>query len=178
MGHIRAAFIAVAGILSILVPGVRADSLQLKNGNFLQGKYLGGSERAVQFEVNGKVRLYDTGEILSINFAAASADGGMPSNSADPSAGASTEFNSAARDSSGLRTAHWNQKKPDKAPARPITWLLNPTAGKQDSTAAKPTRGLDLMRPSVVNADPETGVWALPARSVHSLLPRFPMIFD
>jgi hypothetical protein len=87
MWHIRTALAAMAGVWLIFVPAARADSLQLKNGNFLQGKFLGGTERAVQFEVNGKVRVYGTDEILSISFAAASADGGIPSNaSAKPSA--------------------------------------------------------------------------------------------
>jgi len=112
MWHIRAVFMAMAGISLILVPGVRGDSLQLKNGNFVQGKYLGGTERAVQFEVNGKIRLYDTGEILSINFAAASADGGIPSDSADPKPGANTESNSAFRHNTEMHTALRIEKKP------------------------------------------------------------------
>jgi hypothetical protein len=80
MRHIRAILIVMIGVFLVLVPGLRADSLQLKNGNFVQGKYLGGTERSVQFEVNGKIRLYGIDEILSISFAAASADGGIPSN--------------------------------------------------------------------------------------------------
>ncbi len=45
-----------------------ADTLQLKNGDVVQGKYLGGGEHAVQFEVNGKTELYETSRILSITF--------------------------------------------------------------------------------------------------------------
>ncbi|PYU25321.1 MAG: hypothetical protein DMG32_12215 [Acidobacteria bacterium] len=107
MWHIRAALIGM-GILLALVPGVRADSLQLKNGNLVQGKYLGGTERAVQFEVNGKIRLYGIDEILSISFAAASADGGIPSGNVDPKPRADTELNSAAKGGE-LGAAHRNQ---------------------------------------------------------------------
>jgi len=82
MGNIRGALLVIAGLLLSFAPGIRADSLQLKNGDFVQGKYMGGSERAVQFEANGKMRLYDTGQILSISFGAESVDGGMPSNGA------------------------------------------------------------------------------------------------
>lgn len=82
MGHIRGTLLIVAGVVLGLALAVRADSLQLKNGNFVQGKYMGGTERAVQFEVNGKMRLYDIDQILSISFAAESVDGGMPSKSA------------------------------------------------------------------------------------------------
>ncbi len=97
MGHIRGALLILVGVLLSLAPGVRADSLQLKNGNFLQGKYMGGTERAVQFEVNGKMRLYDIDQILSISFAAASVDGGMPSNSAEAGHGRNAEGCAAAK---------------------------------------------------------------------------------
>ena len=105
MWHLRTIFMLMAGIFLLCVPELRADSLQLKNGNFVQGKYLGGTERAVQFEVNGKIRMYDIEEILSISFAAASADGSIPSNNADPKPNANTELNSAAKGKSELRTA-------------------------------------------------------------------------
>jgi hypothetical protein len=91
MGYIRGALLIMVGVLLGFAPGIRADSLQLKNGNAVQGKYMGGTERAVQFEVNGKMRLYDVGQILSISFAAASVDGGMPSNSAEAGHGRNAE---------------------------------------------------------------------------------------
>jgi len=83
MSHTKVILIVMAGVLLILAPGIRADSLQLKNGNFVQGKYLGGTERAVQFAVNGKIHLYDIDEILSISFGSAASDGGgIPSKTA------------------------------------------------------------------------------------------------
>jgi hypothetical protein len=45
-----------------------ADTLQLKNGTVVQGKYLGGSERALQFEVGGKIELYPVADVLSVTF--------------------------------------------------------------------------------------------------------------
>jgi len=62
----------------------------------VQGIYLGGTERAVEFEVNGKIHLYDVGQILSISFAAASADGGIPSNSAQAKPNSERDVQSAA----------------------------------------------------------------------------------
>ena len=83
MSHTKVILIVMAGALLILAPAIRADSLQLKNGNFVQGKYLGGTERAVQFAVNGKINLYDIDEILSISFGSATSDGGgIPSKTA------------------------------------------------------------------------------------------------
>jgi hypothetical protein len=140
MWQIRAALIAMAGILFVLVPGVRADSLQLKNGNFVQGKYLGGTERAVQFAVNGKIHLYGTDEILSISFAAASADGGIPSNNVDPKPSANTELNSAAKDNRGSRVALWNQTKAPKAPAQQATWEQKQYRGGSSPRVGRPGR--------------------------------------
>jgi hypothetical protein len=105
MGHIRGALLIMVGVLLTLAPGVRADSLQLKNGNLIQGKYMGGTDRAVQFEVNGKMRLYDIEQILSISFAAASVDGGMPSNSAEAGHGRNAEGCVAAKSSAPSSTA-------------------------------------------------------------------------
>jgi hypothetical protein len=105
MGHIRGALLIMVGVLLSLAPGIRADSLQLKNGNFLQGKYMGGTERAVQFEVNGKMRMYDVEQILSISFAAASVDGGMPSNSAEAGPGRNAEGRVAAKSAAPSSTA-------------------------------------------------------------------------
>jgi hypothetical protein len=175
MWHMRAALVGMAGMLLVLVPGVRADSLQLKNGNFLQGKYLGGTERAVQFEVNGKVRVYGIDEILSISFAAASADGGIPSKNADPGAG--TEPSSAAMDNRGLRTAIWNQRKAPKVPAQQITWEQ-----KQHSSRVKPGRPAGPPRSScavlAAHSEAKTRVSAIPTRSVHIPPQRFSVLSD
>lgn len=105
MGRIRGPLLIMAGVLLSLAPGVRADGLQLKNGNFVQGKYMGGTERAVQFEVNGKMRLYDIDQILSISFAAASVDGGMPSNSAEAGQNRNAEGCVAAKAAAARSTA-------------------------------------------------------------------------
>ena len=75
----------MAAILFCFVPGVFADSLQLKNGNMVDGKYMGGTEGSVQFEVNGKMRVYSVDQILSISFAA-TGDGGVPSKSSTAAA--------------------------------------------------------------------------------------------
>jgi hypothetical protein len=95
MSHTKVILIVVAAVSLILAPVICADSLQLKNGNFVQGKYLGGTERAVQFAVNGKMHLYDIDEILSISFGSASSDGGgIPSNAASNKSGADRRTNS------------------------------------------------------------------------------------
>jgi hypothetical protein len=129
MRHIRTILIVLTGISLVLVPKLRADSLQLKNGTFVQGKYLGGTERAVQFEVNGKIRLYGIDEILSISFAAASADGGIPSNDDEQKLRTSTGSNFVGRGNGGLRTAPVSQANARK--------LLSPGTSRTESHNAK-----------------------------------------
>ena len=135
MWQIRAILISMAGVLLVLAPQVRADGLQLKNGNFVQGKYLGGTERVVQFEANGRIRMYNIGEILSINFG--SADGGMPSCSAEPKASANTGLRFTDGNNVGMQAALWNSRKPGKAPAQPIAWRQAGSSGTKNSERNK-----------------------------------------
>ena len=121
MRHIRTISIVLVGVFVVLAPGLRADSLQLKNGNFVQGKYLGGTERAVQFEANGKIRLYGIDEILSISFAPASADGSIPSNDDEQKLRTSTGLNFIVRDSGGFRTATVSQANARKPLSKQTT---------------------------------------------------------
>jgi hypothetical protein len=179
MRHIRAILIAMAGALLLLVPAAHADSLQLKNGNFVQGRYLGGTERAVQFEVNGRIRLYGIDEILSISFAAASADGGIPSNNVGPKPSADTASNSAARDNCGLRAAFWNQETQLKVPGQQI----NSDQGQSSVGAnlrvgrlAGSARSSRAVEPA--NSGVKTRVSAIPTRAARVLPQPFPVLSD
>src|ERR1700674_4161132 len=67
--------LCAAGLLLGLCLASSADTLQMKDGNVVRGRYLGGSERAVQFEVNGKIELYNVDQVLSITFTGAPAAG-------------------------------------------------------------------------------------------------------
>ena len=50
-----------------------ADTLQLKDGRVVQGRFLGGTQASVQFEANGKIDLYDVDQVISITFTGAPA---------------------------------------------------------------------------------------------------------
>jgi hypothetical protein len=155
MWHIRGILIVLMGISLVLVPGLRADSLQLKNGNFVQGKYLGGTERAVQFEVNGRIRLYGIDEILSISFAAASADGSIPSNDDDQKPRTNTGSKSDDRDNGVLRTALVNDVKARKPLSLRTSVTQNHSARSQQpggQTGFPRSSGADL----APNSDPKT----------------------
>ena len=51
-----------------------ADTLTLRNGQTLQGTFLGGTSRQVRIEVNGDVRTYDVSEIRSVAFSETAAE--------------------------------------------------------------------------------------------------------
>jgi len=60
--------------LSVLVMGLflvgvaAADTLELKSGKVLQGKYLGGTQAVLRFEVNGEVQAFNTNEVVALTF--------------------------------------------------------------------------------------------------------------
>ena len=70
--------IAVAA-LGLLVTGAAvADTLELKDGRVLQGRFLGGTQALMRFSVNGEVQTFNVTEIVALTFTNnyASADGG------------------------------------------------------------------------------------------------------
>lgn len=64
-----------------------ADTLQMKDGRVIQGRFLGGTQASVQFETNGNIQLYDVVDIISVTFTGAPPDSAAPpAGSAAPSA--------------------------------------------------------------------------------------------
>lgn len=53
-----------------------ADTLELKDGRVLQGRYLGGTQAILRFEVNGDVQTFPTNDIVALTFTRGS--GGPP----------------------------------------------------------------------------------------------------
>ena len=45
-----------------------ADTLQMKDGRVIQGRFFGGTQASVQFETNGKIELYGVDDIISVTF--------------------------------------------------------------------------------------------------------------
>jgi hypothetical protein len=67
----------VAGLawlgLALMAASASADTLQMKDGRVIQGRFLGGTQASVQFEVNGKIELYNVDQIISLTFTLAPA---------------------------------------------------------------------------------------------------------
>src|SRR5712691_11804963 len=87
--------------LGLMSVSASADTLQLKDGRAIQGKFLGGTQASVQFEANGKIDLYNVDQVISITFTGApSVSSAMPAAAPAPAAGA--PVTSAARRSYGV----------------------------------------------------------------------------
>jgi len=67
MKHVSRALLAAAAILLLAGIGF-ADTLELKDGRVLQGKYLGGTQAVLRFEVNGEVQTFPTHDIVALTF--------------------------------------------------------------------------------------------------------------
>lgn len=61
-----------------------ADTLQMKDGRVIQGRFFGGTQASVQFETNGKIELYNVDDIISVTFTAPSSASAPPPRLAAP----------------------------------------------------------------------------------------------
>src|SRR6267378_7598408 len=78
-----------------------ADTLQMKDGRVIQGRFLGGTQASVQFEANGKIDLYDVDQVLSITFTGA-ASASSPTHIVPPIPASQSTAPSASRSGSGV----------------------------------------------------------------------------
>src|SRR5947199_10861907 len=59
----------LTGSTLLLLAGIGfADTLELKDGRVLQGKYLGGTQAVLRFEVNGDIQTFPTNDIVALTF--------------------------------------------------------------------------------------------------------------
>jgi hypothetical protein len=88
-------FLAVLalGLLSVGTAG--ADTLELKDGRVLKGKYLGGTQAVMRFEVNGEVQTFNTTDIVALTFTGYSGSANPGATQSPASAPANSFANSA-----------------------------------------------------------------------------------
>src|SRR5271155_448451 len=61
--------LASASALGLLLAGAAsADTLELKDGRVLQGRFLGGTQALMRFEWNGEVRTFSVNDIVALTF--------------------------------------------------------------------------------------------------------------
>src|SRR5215468_2271548 len=74
-----------AAVLGAALAGAAAaDTLELKDGRVLQGKYLGGTQAVLRFELNGEVQTFPTNDIVALTFTRNS--GSAPATAPPPAA--------------------------------------------------------------------------------------------
>ncbi|MBI1749057.1 MAG: hypothetical protein HY234_11860 [Acidobacteria bacterium] len=64
---LRILWVSLAAIL-LVSPAAWADTLELRNGRVIQGRYLGGSQNNIRFQVNGQVEYYPISDVLTLTF--------------------------------------------------------------------------------------------------------------
>src|SRR5437868_7725478 len=62
-------FIAAAALGVLFFAGIAAaDTLELKDGRVVQGRFLGGTQALVRFSVNGQVQTFNVTEVVALTF--------------------------------------------------------------------------------------------------------------
>ena len=55
-------------VLALAVSAAWADTLELKNGSLIKGKFLGGTDTEISFQVGSTVQKYNVADIVSLKF--------------------------------------------------------------------------------------------------------------
>src|SRR5580704_4916342 len=61
-------FLAALALAFFFVGAAAADTLELKDGRVLKGKYLGGTQVVLRFEISGEVQTFNTNDIVALTF--------------------------------------------------------------------------------------------------------------
>jgi hypothetical protein len=83
-------FLTAVAVGLFLVGTAAADTLELKDGRVLKGKYLGGTQAVLRFEINGEVQAFSTTDIVALTFTGrAGYPAGAPESAPPPAPAAS-----------------------------------------------------------------------------------------
>jgi hypothetical protein len=61
-------FLAAVALGLLFVGAAAADTLELKDGRVLKGRYLGGTQVVLRFEISGEVQTFNTNDIVALTF--------------------------------------------------------------------------------------------------------------
>src|SRR5215831_6603412 len=61
-------FLTAIAVGLFFVSVAAADTLELKSGKVVQGRYLGGTAAVLRFEVNGEVQTFSTNDVVALTF--------------------------------------------------------------------------------------------------------------
>jgi hypothetical protein len=55
-------------VMCVVVPAAVADSLELKNGSLLKGRFMGGDQNSINFQVGSSLQTYNVGDVRALRF--------------------------------------------------------------------------------------------------------------
>jgi hypothetical protein len=65
-------YLLAATAVILLAATAWADTLELKDGRLIQGKYLGGTQETLRFQVQDKIEIYRVADVIALTFGATS----------------------------------------------------------------------------------------------------------
>jgi hypothetical protein len=71
-------FVATAALGLVFVTVAAADTLELKDGRVLQGRYLGGTQAVLRFEIDGNVQTFGVNDVVALTFTHGSGSASAP----------------------------------------------------------------------------------------------------
>jgi len=95
--HLYCAGVATICLVSLIAS---ADSLELKNGSLIKGKFLGGTETEIRFEVGSSIQKYSLSDVVSIKFDSDTPVSDIPIRSHDSLVGGASSASAKATTSS------------------------------------------------------------------------------
>jgi hypothetical protein len=98
--------LSVAAISSVPLAGVAlGDTLELKTGQIVQGRFVGGSPLNIRFEVDGQEQIFATKDVLNLGFSDTSGASNAPAPAAAPAPPADADAPPAAPPTSAAPAA-------------------------------------------------------------------------
>jgi hypothetical protein len=77
-------FMAAVALGLFFIAAAGADTLEFKDGRILRGRYLGGTQTVLRFEVNGEVQTFNTMDIVALTFTGRSENAAPPASAPAP----------------------------------------------------------------------------------------------
>jgi hypothetical protein len=90
--------VAAIALGLFLAGAAAADTLELKDGRVLQGRYLGGTQAVLRFEIKGEVQTFNVADAVALTFTGNSGATNGPSSAPPSPASSSTAPNASAPD--------------------------------------------------------------------------------
>jgi hypothetical protein len=139
-------FVLAGGLIAALAGISAADTLQMKDGRVFQGRYLGGTQVVLRFEVDGNVQTFSTNDVLVLTFTGASAAKAQ----AAPPANASSDNPPPPPSDADIGTqpnANTNAQadQPQPAPATTANNAAPATQAPQDSSSVTLPAGQSIL---------------------------------